>query len=361
MSIEFIWQLPTNGDGRYGNAEKQRRGERVSAAHPYSPGVTDPRQQRFNYFDHLHQVARAADLAGFDGLRIPEDPSGDEPWIVAGYVARGTRHLKLLTEFEASRGSSVYAAKNSVSYQRFTGGRFAWQIKSGGDEKQRRAQGDFVVDGDRLARVEEFLTVARGVLTQSPYSFKGRFFEVKDGGFQGALGNQKVPPVYLSGNAPEDYRLSARAADVHVFDAAKAAVLESEVALLRDLAKQEGRQLGFGLRLDVLARETAEEAIFDAERYWQQPGGRNLGGAPSVDELLWTGLTKDSTGAAATLVGSYEQVVQALVAYFAAGIDSFLLSAIPHFEEAYRLGEHVLPLVRSQVSPQQRRALSGLA
>jgi len=276
-------------------------------------------------------------------------------------VARGTRHLKLLTEFEASRGSSVYAAKNAVSYQRFTGGRFAWQIKAGGGERQRRAQGDFVADGDRLARIEEFLTVARGVLTQSPFSFKGRFFEVKDGGFQGALGNQKVPPVYLSGSSPEDYRLSAKLADVHVFDAAKVAVLEKEVASLRDLAKQEGRQLAYGLRLDLLARETEEEAIFDAERYWQQPGGRNLGGAPTVDELLWAGLTSDSTGAAATLVGSYEQVVQALIGYFAAGIDSFLLSAVPHFEEAYRLGEHVLPIVRSQVSPEQRRAVGGLA
>jgi alkanesulfonate monooxygenase len=113
--------------------------------------------------------------------------------------------------------------------------------------------------------------------------------------------------------------------------------------------------------LDLLARETEEEAIFDAERYWQQPGGRNLGGAPTVDELLWAGLTSDSTGAAATLVGSYEQVVQALIGYFAAGIDSFLLSAVPHFEEAYRLGEHVLPIVRSQVSPEQRRAVGGLA
>jgi len=361
MSIEFIWQLPTSGDGRYGNAESQRRGERLSSAHPYSPGVTDPRGQSFNYFDHLHQVARAADLAGFDGLRIPEDPSGDEPWIVAGYVARGTRHLKLLTEFEASRGSSVYAAKNAVSYQRFTGGRFAWQIKAGAGEKQRRAQGDFVADGDRHARIEEFLLVARGVLTQSPYSFKGRFFEVQNGGFQGALGNQKVPPVYLSGNSPEDYRLSAKVAEVHVFDAVSAAAIEKEVGLLRDFAKKEGRQLSFGLRLDVLARETEEEALFDAERYWQQPGGRQAGGAPTVDQRLWAGLTKDNTGAAATLVGSYEQVVQALIAYFAAGIDSFLLSAVPHFEEAYRLGEHVLPFVRSQVSPEQRHALGALA
>jgi alkanesulfonate monooxygenase len=71
---------------------------------------------------------------------------------------------------------------------------------------------------------------------------------------------------------------------------------------------------------------------------------------------LWGGLSTDNTGAAATLVGSYEQVAEALLAYAAVGVDSFLLSAVPHFEEAYRIGEHVLPLVRSQLTSAQRRA-----
>lgn len=356
MTIEFIWQLPTSGDGRYGNAEKQRRGERASAEHPYSPGVSDPRGTKFNYFDHLHQIARAADLAGFDGIRIPEHPEGDEPWIVAGYVARGTRHLKLITEFNASRGSSVYAAKNAVSYQRFTGGRFAWQISASGDSRQRQALGDFASDADLLPRIEEFVTVARGVLTQAPYSFKGQYFEVLNGGFQGALGNQKTPPVYLSGNSDEAYRLSAKVADVHIFDAAPPGPVGEEIAKLADLATQQGRSISFGLRIDVVARETEREAIFEARRFWDQSGAKRGGGDPLISQNLWAGLSSDSTGATATLVGSYEQVAQALVEYANAGIGSFLLSGVPHFEEAYRIGERVLPAVRTQISPQHRRA-----
>ena len=356
MTIEFIWQLPTAGDGRYGDVAQRRRGERASAAHPYSADVTDPRGTRFNYFDHLHQIARAADLADRGGIRIPDDPAGDEPWIVAGYVSRGTRRLKLLTEFEAARGSAVYAAKNSSSYQRFTGGRFAWQIKAGGDERQRRALADAAAGNDLLPRIEEFVTVARGVLTQAPYSHQGRFFTVQDGGFRGALGEQKLPPLYLSGAGQEAFDLSARLADVHVLDAAPLALVAGQAAALKDLAGRHGRRLGIGLRIDLLARESAEEAAFDAQRYWSQSrAGR--GGVPQVEGDLWPGLTTAGTGAAGTLVGSHEQVTAVLAGYAAAGVDSFLLSAIPHLEEAYRVGEHILPAVRARIAPERRRAI----
>jgi len=358
MTTEFLWQLPTSGDGRYGNSRKERRAERASSAHPYSDGVTDPRGVSFNYFDYLHQVARAADLAGFDGIRIPEDINGDEPWIIAGYVARGSRHLKLLTEFDASRGSSVYAAKNTVSYQRFTDGRFAWQISAGGDDKHRRALGDYVADSEINPRIEEFVTVARGVLTQSPYSYKGKYFEVLNGGFQGALANQKVPPIYLSGKSKEALALSAKVADFHVFEADTLANIEQQIKEVRSLAKPYGREPGFALRIDIVSRETEAEATFDAQRYWDQSNNQSKQGnhLPVINGHLWAGLSTDTTAASATLVGSYEQVTQALVAYAAAGVSSFLLSSVPHFEEAYRLGEHVLPAVRAQIKHDQRRA-----
>lgn len=357
MTTEFLWQLPTSGDGRYGNSKKERRGERSSSHHPYSDGVTDPRGLNFNYFDYLHQVARAAELAGFEGIRIPEDINGDEPWIVAGYVARGSRHLKLLTEFDASRGSSVYAAKNTVSYQRFTDGRFAWQISAGGNEQHIRSLGDFAADDEIIPRIEEFVTVARGVLTQSPYTFKGKYFEVLNGGFQGALANQKVPPVYLSGNSEQALALSAKTADVHIFDAASVDDIRQQIDHLSAIAKQHGRKIGFGLRIDIIARETEQEAIFDAHRFREQSDQNNDSHSAQADSNLWAGLSTDITGAHATLVGSYEQVTQALVDYAQAGITSFLLSSVPHFEEAYRLGEYVLPNVRARIGhDQQRRA-----
>ena len=54
MTIEFIWQLPTSGDGRYAAPGITRRGERnAGAPSPLQAGVSDPRGARppFNYFD----------------------------------------------------------------------------------------------------------------------------------------------------------------------------------------------------------------------------------------------------------------------------------------------------------------------
>jgi alkanesulfonate monooxygenase len=354
MSIEFIWQLPTATDGRYGSGVQLRRGERVSSSPYFTEGVSDPRGAKFNYFDYLHQVAHAADLAGFDGIQIRNDPEGDESWIVAGYVARSTRHVRLLTEFDASRGSAVYAAKNAVSYQRFSGGRFAWQIGTGGTRAQRQRQGDFAADSDIGPRIEEFVTMARGVISSTSYSFKGKYFEVLNGGFKGPLSASPSPPVYLSGLGSDCYGLSARVADVHLFDALPLDELQVEIGRLRSVSSSRSNALGLGLRIDVLARESQEEAVFDARRHLTQ----TQAGAVEIphDARYWPAFGAGSTGAKAALVGSYAQVAGLLADYARAGIDSFILGAVPHLEEAYRVGEHILPAVRATLAPSSRNA-----
>ena len=50
--------------------------------------------------------------------------------------------------------------------------------------------------------------------------------------------------------------------------------------------------------------------------------------------------------AATALVGSHEQVAQRITEYAELGFDEFVLSGYPHLEEAWRVGEEVLPLLR---------------
>lgn len=344
MSVEFIWHLPNHRDARYADATEHKRGERLAGdPAPFTAGVSDPRGTRFNYLDYLHQIARAADLTGFDGIRIGNHPDGDEPWIVAGYLAPATRRVRLIAEFDAARGSAVYAAKNAISFQRFSGNRFAWQIGSTADAGQRRRQGDPADDADLLPRIDEFLTVARGVIGQpGGFDFKGRFFEVRGGGFSGPLGGHPVPRVYLSGASAEALQLSAAQADVHLFDAQPLADLLPLLDELRGIARTRQRELQFGLRLDVLARESREEAERDARRLAEQTGWHGS----FAEDGLWLGL--GGGDARATLVGSYDEVIERLAAYADAGIHSFLLGAAPHLEEAYRVGENLLPKLRAR-------------
>jgi alkanesulfonate monooxygenase len=341
--VEFIWQLPSSGDGRFGNAKFTKRGERDSEDHIYSPHVTDPRGTGFNYFDYLHQVARAADLTGFDGIQIQHDLTGDESWIIAGYLVRGTRHVKLVTEFEASRGSAVYAAKNAVSFQRFSGNRFAWQISAGGDEQSRKKLSDNIADIDKNQRIVEFVRVAKGVMTQAPFNFKGDFFEVLEGGFKGPLAGNKVPDIYLSGETDEAIAVSAAHANYHIINPASA---EDVLPLIQKI-KGKSKDLAIGLRIDVLARETQEEAVFDAERFLSQTNKIPQVVADRQHPYIYQQLATEHTHANLTLVGSYADIINQLKAFIDSGVSSFILAAIPHLEEAYRVGEHVLPHLRT--------------
>jgi alkanesulfonate monooxygenase len=72
--------------------------------------------------------------------------------------------------------------------------------------------------------------------------------------------------------------------------------------------------------------------------------------------LLWPDFSTQHTGGQASLIGSYDEVANALANYAQLGITQFVLAAVPHFEEAYRVGTHVLPLVRQLTNPAQKQA-----
>jgi alkanesulfonate monooxygenase len=54
------------------------------------------------------------------------------------------------------------------------------------------------------------------------------------------------------------------------------------------------------------------------------------------------------------LIGSHTQVAERILEYEALGIDTFILSAYPNLEEAVRVGEQLLPLVRGPASATPR-------
>lgn len=284
MTVRFYWQLDAAADPRRAAGEWR--------------------------YHHYGQIARAAALTGFDGLFIAHRPDADDSQIIAASLARLTPTLQLIAEFPASVGSAVYAAKEAVSFQRNTHGRLGWAIAGDPDAETRAREGDLVADGDLLARREEFVAVARGVHGQTGFTYKGRFFEVLNGGFEAPLNRVAFPPLFLQGTLEEELELSARQADVHLFEAASADELRSHIELLDRLASREGRAISYGVRVPLLAREFADEAD-NAE--------------------------------------TYDAAADRLVALAALGIDHFVLSASPSLEEAYRVGQHVLPRVRQRL------------
>ncbi|GII60226.1 alkanesulfonate monooxygenase [Sphaerisporangium krabiense] len=341
---EFLVTVPTRGDGRH--PLRRDRGD-WEERRPLPAFVTDPRGGVSGPSAHIAQVGRAAEIAGLDGALVPFDPEGEESLVLAAGLLRGSRHLRVIAGFHAGIATPVYAAKLSASLQRFTGGRLDWQIDVALDPVVARAHGDFLQGGDRYARAEEFLTVAKGVWHEEGYTYEGVFYQVLAGGFQPPNAGLPFPRVHLSGIEPGALALSARHADVHLFDPGQN--LDVGIAGLGDRAAAEGRAVAYGLRLPVLAREDEEEAWREARGLWALAGGADEDfPRPDPKTGLWPGFDRIAGPGALGLVGSYEGVAAGIRAYRDLGVTTFVLSARPTVEEAYRLGERLLPLFATE-------------
>lgn len=292
MTIKLYWRLDP--------AAEPRRGE--PSARPTSGFLPrDVRTASLTRYDYYAQVARAAAITGFDGLFIAYRPESDDSQIVAAAVARTAPRLLLVPEFPSSVGSAVYAAKEAVSFQRATRDRLGWAIAPSADPEDS-------------ARTAEFLHVARGVHGQKRFDYQGQFFAVQGGGFAVPLARAAFPPVFLGGVDEEALQLSANAADVHLFGDAPIEELRGRIETLERLALGAGREVAAGVAVTVTARESDDEA---------------------------------ADAGAAGLAGSYDNVAERIATLHAAGITHLVLSASPSLEEAYRIGQFVLPRVRA--------------
>lgn len=310
MTIQIYWQIDPA-------AEPRRLEPSARRVHGV---VRDLRTAPHNRYDYYAQIAEAAAQTAFDGVFVAHRPDADESRIVAAALAREVRRIQFVVEFPASVGSAVYAAKQAATFQRGTHDRFAWAIAPDANARTRAREGDDVPEDQLVHRLDEFLTVARGVHTQRPFTFKGDHFEVLNGGFEAPLNRVPFPTVFLQGETEEALGLSARHADVHLFRPGPIDKVAALVEGLDALAKQADRSVAFGLLQRILTRETDEEARLEANREGRAPG---------------------------TLVGSYDAVAGHLAELAALGVSHFVLFAEPSLEEAYRIGQQVLPRLRA--------------
>ncbi|TYK53093.1 LLM class flavin-dependent oxidoreductase [Actinomadura decatromicini] len=294
----FLLTLPTTGPD--------------PAPAPLPEFVTDLRRGRYGAFDTIAEAGRAAEVTGFDGVVAPFAPDAEESLVAVAGLLRDNRWIHGVAGLHPGVGTPVYAAKLSASLQRFTGDRFGWWPVVDLPPATARAHGDFLEGPDRYARADEFLTIAKGVWAHEDFIYEGRFFQVLAGGFQGPLAARRFPAVHLSGVSADALDLSAKHADVHVFDVT--GDLDALIADLGERAAARGRTVACGLRLSVAAREDEDEA-------------RAVRGVPEH-----------------AVTGSFEQVAAELRGYAERGVSTFVLDPAPHVEEIYRLGEQLLPL-----------------
>jgi alkanesulfonate monooxygenase len=153
--------------------------------------------------------------------------------------------------------------------------------------------------------------------------------------------------------------------------------IEEVEQLRRNLKAEKGidRSLRYGLRAQVLVRDTEEEAWAEAweiiskvdvaaieqsqQRFTttdatnQQRQNDLRAGSKSnnyvLEPNLWAGLSIVRGGGSLLFVGTPDQVSNRFLEYIDAGISSFVLSGYPNLEEAKITGDKLLPLVKQKL------------
>jgi alkanesulfonate monooxygenase len=357
MSLTFHWFLPTNGDSRHV----------VGGGHG-TPATVSGRD-RPPTVAYLSQIARAAEDLGFVGALTPTGAWCEDAWLTTAMVSQNTERLKFLVAFRPGFVSPTLAAQMASTFQRQTGGRLLLNVVTGGESHEQRAYGDFLDKDARYRRTGEFLDVVRGLWEGKTVDLHGEHLQVEDAKL--ARVPDPVPEVYFGGSSPIAGEVAAKYVDVYLTWGEPPAQVAEKIAWIRGLAAKEGRTLRFGIRLHVITRDTSEQAWAEANRLLagfdpetvrsvqaglarsESEGQQRMlalhgGGARDGLEIhpnLWAGIGLVREGAATALVGSHEQVAERVEEYARIGFDEFILSGYPHLEEAWRVGEEVLPLL----------------
>jgi alkanesulfonate monooxygenase len=154
------------------------------------------------------------------------------------------------------------------------------------------------------------------------------------------------------------------------------------VKQVRAEAAKHGRTIRFSLSLRPILAETEEKAWTRADSILQKAtaiaqangfvrreppneGSRRLLAAAAqgsrLDKRLWTGIAGllGAQGNSTSLVGTPEQVAEALLDYYDLGITTFLIRGFDPLDDAIDYGRKLIPLTRELVA--QREAQEKVA
>ncbi|MNN53890.1 Alkanesulfonate monooxygenase [compost metagenome] len=154
------------------------------------------------------------------------------------------------------------------------------------------------------------------------------------------------------------------------------------IAAVRAEAQRHGREIEFSLSFRPILGRTEEEAWARAEAILasaserlgdtgfpkakpQSVGAQRLLRAVDqgdrLDDRLWTGMARLVGGGhnSTALVGTPEQVADALLAYYDLGVRNFLIRGFDPLNDAVEYGRELLPLTRAKVAERERQRASA--
>lgn len=294
-------------------------------------------------------IARQAEQLGFDALwgndhlatqqvvmdTQPEPPAFYEPLITFGYLAGIVPRLRLVVAtIVAPLREPVLLAKQAATLDHASGGRFVLGLGIGAYREEFEAIGHRPPKANRGRMLDESIVALRLLFEQRRATFDGQYWrfaeiEVYPKPVQDPF------PIYLTGNAPDQMKRVAAAANGWISASMPVDRLGNAVDQLRQMALAAGRDpasIEICAQLWVGIGDTAESArdVLSRSQHFRRMQAQDPDA--SVDAV-------SAKFAAGNLLGTAEEIRTQMQAYRAAGVDHFALVFLA--ENAEELAERV--------------------
>jgi alkanesulfonate monooxygenase len=321
---------------------------------------------------YVAEFARAHDAAGFDMVLVGYSSSSAEGFLVALHAAAHTKRLGYLVAHRPGFVAPTLMARKIATFDHLTGGRLAVHIITGKSDAEQEGDGDFSPKAERYQRAAEYLELMKlAWSSERPFDFSGEFYRVKGADSDVHPLQKPHPLLFFGGASAGALAMGARLCDVYAIYAEPLASTRERIAQFRDQAAAFGRipQFNVSLRPIIAASEGAAWdkanrilAAMTGKKGWSRQeeaagpvdnaGQRLMRFALQADihdERLWMPIAR-ATGAlgnTSCLVGTPEQVAEAILKYYRLGVSSFLIRGFDPFNDTVEFGRELIPRIKA--------------
>lgn len=350
--MRFHWSLPSTG------VADRLKG--ANSRYEINPVMDLDRQREF---------CQRADELAIHSLLLPIGFQRADPTTLAAVYGMATERLRFMAASRAGVISPTHFVQQVNTVSAFTNGRIDVNVVSGQGSEEMRYYGDFSNHDERYQHTDEFWTICHALWRREfPVNFAGQFLRV-----EGARVNQRFispdshrPYIYIGGSSDQALELAVKHGDCLL------RLAEPPEMLAPKIQPALAAGIEVGIICSQVAAPTHDEAVADARNLAANAGDQGLAaqadwrrmtadseGFAAVYELgerdehwltpyLWTGLVKYMGPPSIALVGSVEEIIEAIFEYRRIGVTQFLFQARPDFPTLNFFGTRILPQIRAR-------------
>jgi len=302
------------------------------------------------YVQRVIDVARWSEAFGCTGILVYTDNGIVDPWHVTQVILENTEMLAPLVAIQPVYMHPYFVAKKIATLAWLYRRRIALNMLAGGFKNDLTALGDDTPHDDRYRRTVEYTRIIRDLVEEGIATLDGRYYKVANLRLSPPVPPGLRPQVLASGSSPAGMEAAREMGAVAV----KYPKPPGEEEDVRD-----GHAAGYGVRVGIIARETAEEAWsvaharFPEDRRgqltqqlamkvsdssWHKQLSQRSEGAPGEGNPYWLGPFQNYKTFCPYLVGTYDCVAGLVRGYIRSGYETFILDIPPSREELDHTG-----------------------